>query len=455
MESDLYKEDKGLAKGPFYGGAAFIFIVISLFASISLQEYGTLSHWQIAICLLGTGLIAILLFLPYFLQGIFDQIEELLNKNDSDSVGKAIFELKEIRSELNALSLKTDKVPTLVDKIVSESIQKSSEDLSESETISKLSELESKILQKLNEIDESNLSSPLLPDPEQNDNGHKAALEKLSERVGSLQESFNSFKKASLISSGSDITFKNKQELANESQANKVEETKPQESIEDKPEVVAENEKISSDDQPTDIPEYDLEEKNDLSEELGESLEETEEIVEENEIGEISSPSIENTAIKESDDLDYSESAEVKASEITDTETIEDKGPQELDLGLPSPEETLRKVDALLSGDEKVMTSQNAEEKPKTGEKNGTTTVVANVMIGIGNKPYVRGEGPGLSWDEGVSMNFIEIGKWAWSPPRKNASLTVQIYRNDQDPDNGGKVKVEPGQKLEITPDFS
>ena len=40
-------------------------------------------------------------------------------------------------------------------------------------------------------------------------------------------------------------------------------------------------------------------------------------------------------------------------------------------------------------------------------------------MIGIGNKPYLRGEGPGLSWDEGVPMNFIEIGKWSWSPPQK------------------------------------
>ena len=43
----------------------------------------------------------------------------------------------------------------------------------------------------------------------------------------------------------------------------------------------------------------------------------------------------------------------------------------------------------------------------------------------------------------------------AWSPPRKNASLIVQVYRNDQDPDKGGKVEVNPGQKLEITPDFS
>ena len=113
-------------------------------------------------------------------------------------------------------------------------------------------------------------------------------------------------------------------------------------------------------------------------------------------------------------------------------------------------------MDALLGG--KDLSAKEEEEKPeetKTSSNNGTTTVVANVMIGIGNKPFLRGEGPGLNWDEGVSMNFIEIGKWAWSPPRKNASLTVQVYRNDKDPDKGGKVEVKPGQKLEITPDFS
>jgi hypothetical protein len=123
----------------------------------------------------------------------------------------------------------------------------------------------------------------------------------------------------------------------------------------------------------------------------------------------------------------------------------------ELDLGLPDPAETLRKVDALLAGKD----AQTSIEKKDLTEINGTTTVVANVMIGIGNKPFLRGDGPGLSWDEGVSMNFMEIGKWAWSPPRKNASLTVQVYRNDQDPDKGGKVEVRPGKKIEITPDFS
>ena len=77
-------------------------------------------------------------------------------------------------------------------------------------------------------------------------------------------------------------------------------------------------------------------------------------------------------------------------------------------------------------------------------------------MIGIGNKPYLRGEGPGLSWEEGVPMNFIEIGKWAWSPHSENASLTVQLYRNDNDPDKIGKLKsklVKKSRLPQLLPD--
>ena len=126
----------------------------------------------------------------------------------------------------------------------------------------------------------------------------------------------------------------------------------------------------------------------------------------------------------------------------------------ELKLELPDPEETLRKVDALLAGeDESDDPEPDTKEKPKSS-KSGSTSVVANVMIGIGNKPYLRGEGAGLSWDEGVPMNFIEIGKWAWTPTRKNAALTVQVYRNDEDPDKGGKIEVKSGEEIEITPDF-
>ena len=39
-------------------------------------------------------------------------------------------------------------------------------------------------------------------------------------------------------------------------------------------------------------------------------------------------------------------------------------------------------------------------------------------------------------------------------PPEKNAALTVQLYRNDDDPDKSGKIEVKAGEKIEITPDF-
>ena len=70
-------------------------------------------------------------------------------------------------------------------------------------------------------------------------------------------------------------------------------------------------------------------------------------------------------------------------AEISDVET-------ELDLGLPDPEETLRKVDALLAGEDTSPQAKSVPPKEDKVEKNGTTTVVANVMIGIGNKPYLR-----------------------------------------------------------------
>ncbi len=127
----------------------------------------------------------------------------------------------------------------------------------------------------------------------------------------------------------------------------------------------------------------------------------------------------------------------------------------ELNLDLPDPEETIRKVDALLAGEKlpRKTPPEKKEESPQE-KKGGLTSVTANVMIGIGNKPYLRGEGPGLSWEEGVAMNFVEIGKWSWSPPRKNASLTIQVYRNDEDPDKGGTHEVKPGENFELTPEF-
>ena len=185
--------------------------------------------------------------------------------------------------------------------------------------------------------------------------------------------------------------------------------------------------------------------------------------IEEGDLEPLPDESVENVEESEEDPLDLLEEEIIESPEQPENLIIDSELEQtaeipevpksdELDLGLPDPEETIRKVDALLSGKPTEEIKENPAKDKSTSS--GMTSIVANVMIGIGNKPFVRGEGPGLSWDEGVAMNFIEIGKWAWSPTRKNASLTIQIYRNDEDPDKGGKYEIKPGEKFEVTPEF-
>ena len=187
MDYDLENENDGLGKGPFYGAAAFLFLIIALFAFVTLKEQGTLGHWEIASCLLGTGLISILLFLPHFLAGIIDRIEEKNTQTDSDLASKAFYELKEVRSELDALAVKVDKVPTLVDKIVSDSPLQQAEQ-SPDTLIEKLTNLENQINSKLDRIEEASLTQPLISENDSDLNEVKETLGKLIDKVGLLQE---------------------------------------------------------------------------------------------------------------------------------------------------------------------------------------------------------------------------------------------------------------------------
>ncbi|MDQ8207499.1 hypothetical protein QEH52_08265 [Coraliomargarita sp. SDUM461003] len=92
---------------------------------------------------------------------------------------------------------------------------------------------------------------------------------------------------------------------------------------------------------------------------------------------------------------------------------------------------------------------------PRQASKAVESTVVASVFIGIGNKPFIRGNGPGLSWDRGVEMEFEEIGKWCWMAPLEiEQPIEIQVFRNDEDPDTTGTYTLEPGQELRVSPEF-
>ncbi len=78
-------------------------------------------------------------------------------------------------------------------------------------------------------------------------------------------------------------------------------------------------------------------------------------------------------------------------------------------------------------------------------------TLVLDAMLGIENRPFLRGNAPGLSERTGTPMTFVEIGRWShdFAPFRKK--ISVRILRNDDEQDPLGEpVTLVPGQTLEI-----
>ena len=87
--------------------------------------------------------------------------------------------------------------------------------------------------------------------------------------------------------------------------------------------------------------------------------------------------------------------------------------------------------------------------------KSGDTAVIVNAFLGIGNIPYVRGEGAGLSPDKGAPMDLLEIGKYQWKCGGMIADpIKISVWLNDEIPSNLGELVLNPNETLEIDPSF-
>jgi hypothetical protein len=116
-----------------------------------------------------------------------------------------------------------------------------------------------------------------------------------------------------------------------------------------------------------------------------------------------------------------------------------------------APEEESEEAEA----DEEVIEEIEEEEPAPAAEAPSVATgvtgtaLIVNLMIGIGNKPFVRGTGPGLSQDKGVPMSFLGIGRWQWVSPDPEAPATVEVWKNDQSP-MGEPLHISGGEPLEV-----
>jgi len=94
-----------------------------------------------------------------------------------------------------------------------------------------------------------------------------------------------------------------------------------------------------------------------------------------------------------------------------------------------------------------------APAKKKTAEP-PATFISAQIDIGFGNHLYIRGEGPGLSWDHGIAMDCTGAGLWTTTVKRASAPVVFKVLVNDLTWNIGEDYVAKPGKSLTVTPGF-
>jgi hypothetical protein len=83
------------------------------------------------------------------------------------------------------------------------------------------------------------------------------------------------------------------------------------------------------------------------------------------------------------------------------------------------------------------------------------TILIANLITGLADKPYVRGIGAGLNEDIGVPMVPVGIGRWQWVCPDPSQPVQITIWKNDIHRADGAPISIGAGRTVETSPRFS
>ncbi|MCW5550313.1 MAG: hypothetical protein KIT44_15225 [Opitutaceae bacterium] len=125
------------------------------------------------------------------------------------------------------------------------------------------------------------------------------------------------------------------------------------------------------------------------------------------------------------------------------------------ELALPMPGDPPADEPAAPAADDFSQTSPEEAAPVSAVSTDGATRLLVTAYIGIGNRLFVRGTGPGLSPDKGVPLQFVSIGKWRWESAEATGPLTVSLYKNDDTPCAAlGEITLEPGRQTEVTATF-
>ena len=92
----------------------------------------------------------------------------------------------------------------------------------------------------------------------------------------------------------------------------------------------------------------------------------------------------------------------------------------------------------------------------KPAKKSGPqpTVIQANLDVGFGNTLYIRGEGPGLNWDRGQTLDCQKDDLWSFTIEAAAKPIIFKFLINDETWCTGDDYVVEPGNKITLVPTF-
>jgi hypothetical protein len=101
--------------------------------------------------------------------------------------------------------------------------------------------------------------------------------------------------------------------------------------------------------------------------------------------------------------------------------------------------------------------AKTAAKKPAVkavASRSMTTTITAQIDIGFGNALYIRGDGPGLSWDRGIVMDCLADSQWQIVLRESARPIIFKFLVNDLSWSAGEDYSVAPGARVVLTPTF-
>ena len=103
----------------------------------------------------------------------------------------------------------------------------------------------------------------------------------------------------------------------------------------------------------------------------------------------------------------------------------------------------------------KVVTKSKAAPKVKAvATRPVATTISAQIDIGFGNQLFIRGDGPGLSWDRGLLMECVADNQWQVVLAESARPILFKFLVNDLSWSAGEDYTAAPGAGVVIEPTF-